>query len=230
MFCTPSRNRPHRVAELLAACRQMNTQAPFEICVDPDDPQLDFYHALPLMPGWRIWVADRPMKVCDHLRAFYHRHPDLSWYGIMGDDALPRTPYWDQILINIAQNDAVSYPNDIVQMGQCTHPVIGGDLMRAVGWFVPDGFIHWFCDTVWEYLAWRTRRLLYCREVIVEHICPRRTDIQVPDDETSLNLWTLPDGTRRSEEDDKLRWQEFIEKGEADAAIARIIAGLGVNG
>lgn len=173
MFILPSRGRPHRLAELMAAYRQTDATAPVLVRVDDDDPSLEQYQALlrTAPSDWTLHVGPR-VKVSGVYVEVFRDMPALDWYGFLGDDLVPITPEWDRLLIEAAGNDGVSWPNDGVQAPKCTHPVIGGDLVRCVGWLTPPGFLHWYCDTAWEAIAQVTKRAAYLENVLVTHKNP----------------------------------------------------------
>lgn len=65
--------------------------------------------------------------------------------------------------------------------GLATHPVIGGELARAIGWLVLPGVLHSFVDTALFTIALRAKRLVYLPDVKVEHMHPLAK--KAPEDE-----------------------------------------------
>lgn len=173
MFILPSRNRPHRLAELMGAYRHTNATAPVMVRIDDDDPAKERYqNLLRTAPSdWTLHIGPR-VKVTGVYVEVFKQHPNLDWYGFLGDDLVPVTDGWDAKLIAAAGRDGVSWPNDGVQAPMCTHPVIGGDLVRCVGWLTPPGFMHWYSDTVWAAIATVTKRDAYLADVLCQHKNP----------------------------------------------------------
>lgn len=169
MIVLPSRNRPDRLKCFIDGYAATGATAPVYLRLDWDDDLLEAYRQIELPQTWVRVIGPRNKFVgaCNEL---FETHPDLDWYAFMADDVVPRTAGWDARLIEAAGRDKVAWGNDVMQAPKCTHPFIGGDLMRHVGWFAAPGFLHWYIDTTWEWLANRTQRAVYLPEVVTEHV------------------------------------------------------------
>lgn len=169
MIVLPTRNRPERLQKFLDGYLATGAAAPVYLRVDDDDPKLEDYAAMALPKNW-AFVAGPRVKFVGACNEMFERHPNEPYYAFMADDIVPRTEGWDARLIEAAGSDRVAWGNDVMQAPKCTHPFIGGDLMRHVGWFAAPGFLHWYIDTTWEWLAKRTGRDVYLPDVITHHV------------------------------------------------------------
>jgi hypothetical protein len=105
------------------------------------------------------------------MEEMYCAYPNELWYGILADDLMPRTPKWDVLLIDRAGKTQISYPNDLGRKSKLpTHPCVGGDLVRAQGWFGLPGVRHYCVDSVYRYIGDSLGIKHRMDEVIVEHV------------------------------------------------------------
>lgn len=164
MWIVPSRSRPHNCARLFR-----HASTPGVLCVDDDDPLLPAYEALSLPSSWRVVVGPRAGLAEIYNRQF-RSHRTLGWYGIGADDMLPETLGWDRQLIEAAGRDGMAFGDDGIQ--QPTHFVLGGDLVRDVGWLALPGLDRIYIDTVWAEIAKGRGVLRYLPDVKVTHMHP----------------------------------------------------------
>lgn len=168
MWFIPSRQRPHRLEKLMEACRETNMSTPAAVLLDEDDPCLARYLELPLLPLWSAEVGPRA-----GLSAIYNRslaaHPGKSWYGVLCDDAVPKTDKFDKRLSKLAGKTRFAVPVGAHDDEVAPHFVVGGDLVREMGWISLPGLERIYIDTVWDDIA--RKKGVYCKaiNVIVEH-------------------------------------------------------------
>ena len=99
--------------------------------------------------------------------------PNLGWYGLLADDVVPRTDGWDQSLIEAAGTDRLAYCDDGFQgENLATHPVVGGDMIRSIGWLCCTELGHSFADTALHTIAKLSGRATYLADVRLEHMHP----------------------------------------------------------
>ena len=166
MWIIPSRSRPHNCARLFAA--GFSTSG--VLCVDDDDPMLDGYRRLALPDRWVLAIGKR-----DGLSEIYNRafrtHPWELWYGVGADDMLPETPAWDQRLIHAALPDGLAFGDDGINGDKhATHFVIGGRLVREMGWLALPGLQRIFIDTMWNTLTEKRGVRRYLPDVKLTHL------------------------------------------------------------
>lgn len=178
MFSLPSRGRPHNLRRFVAAYEATGATHPVWVRLDDDDPSLTDYDAIALPHNWLKTVGPRHPNRCNGAVAeMFAVFPDEPVYGLMADDLIPRTQGWDRALIDAAGPDRLAYADD-GKWGEklSTHPVIGGDLARAIGWLVLPTLLHSFVDTVLFTVAMRVGRLSYLPDVKLEHMHPLALD------------------------------------------------------
>lgn len=164
MWVIPSRSRPANCARLL---RRVAT--PGVLCVDDDDPCLDAYRALALPFSWRLVIGPRAGLAELYNRQF-RAHRSLGWFGVGADDMLPESPDWDRRLVEVARHDGMAFGEDGRSMP--THFVIGGDLVREMGWLALPGLDRIFIDTTWLQIAKGRGVLRFLPDVKVTHMHP----------------------------------------------------------
>ena len=166
MWILPSRSRPHNLLRLIDAWARTGASTPVELCIDFDDPCQ--YETMEMPPGWRIVVGSRgPLSRL--YNDAYRRHPHDSWHGFIADDVVPETPGWDAELIRTAGADGMAVPAGGETTGGCPHFVLGGDLVRSVGWLALPGLDRLYIDTVWGKIAESRGVLRRVPGVILEH-------------------------------------------------------------
>ena len=125
---------------------------PALVRLDDDDPRLPEYRVLALPRGWMLIVGPRWPLGEIYNWAFQGR-PDAVWYGALADDVVPESPEWDTALIETAGLDGMAVPAGGGTTGGCPHFVLGGDLVREIGWLALPGLDRLYIDTVWGTIA-----------------------------------------------------------------------------
>lgn len=169
MFLLPSRSRPHNVARLIRGFADTWADSPVLLLLDQDDPLLGAYRNLDLPSNWSITVG-QPGPLNNLYNDSYQLHPDLDWYGFIADDVVPETSKWDRELIEAAGKDGLAFPDDSISNGLAApHFVLGGDLVRSVGWLCLPGLWRIFIDTVWNDIARERGVFRYLPHVKLTH-------------------------------------------------------------
>jgi len=169
MFLCPSRSRPHNLQRLIDAYEKTHATVRIVLRLDDNDPRLDEYFKLMVPDSWVVHVGPQ-VKMGGAMRETYTEFPDEPFYSYIGDDSIPRTVYWDKELAKTAGDWLIAYPNDLLKgESQATHPVIGGELLRAVGYWTLPCLTHLYTDTVWDYLGKQLGLLRYRADVVIEH-------------------------------------------------------------
>src|SRR3990167_1205385 len=163
MWLIPTRQRPHRLLNLIKACQKTKMSTSAVLLIDDDDPCLSSYLNL----GWPVETGPHGGLSEIYNRAFEH-HPDEEWYGILCDDAVPKTEYFDLKLIKVAGKKGLAAPSG-GHSEIASHFVIGGDLVRNMGWVALPGLDRLYIDTVWYKIALATGVYHFVPEVVIEH-------------------------------------------------------------
>ncbi len=147
MWIIPSRSRPQNIRRLIGIT------TPVYLRLDDDDPMLQGYRDLDLPWNW-IFVVTKRASFSSIYNEFFIALPDLDWYGFLADDVVPETFDWDRLLIEAAGKDGLAFGDDGINGGAfATHFVVGGDLVRSVGWLALHGLDRIYIDTVWNDIA-----------------------------------------------------------------------------
>ena len=164
MWIIPSRTRPHNIRRLVAACLETRMTTRALLRLDNDDPLLRDY--LRMETDWEI-VVDKRVSLSEVYNEVFLRN--LDWYGFLADDVLPETEEWDRLLIDAAGSDGMAYGDDGIHQSP-THFVLGGELVRDVGWLALPGLDRLYIDTVWQDIASARGVLRYLSDVKITHL------------------------------------------------------------
>lgn len=173
----PTRGRPLNAARLARGVA--DTASPgfttLVFVLDHDDPDLDGY-VRELDADTKIMITEPgdPQRMGPVLNwAAARRAADHDYIGFMGDDHLPRTPWWDrQLCTAIGDRAGVAYGNDLFQGAAIpTAVVMSSVLVRILGYMSPPPLVHLWIDNFWRELGEATH-LEYLPDVIIEHIHP----------------------------------------------------------
>lgn len=168
MWILPSRARPHNVQRLIEAWYETRASTPVDVCVDADDPCLVQYEAMQLPSRWKINIGTRQGLSWLYNDA-YERQPHAYWYGFIADDVVPLTELWDVQLIAAAGRDGMAVPAGGHDANGAPHFVLGGDLVRSIGWLSLPGLDRLYIDTVWQQIAEYRGVLRRVPDVTLEH-------------------------------------------------------------
>ena len=170
MWLIPSRRRPHNLARLIRTCSASGMTTPAWIRIDQDDPTLSGYEALAKSTNWKLSVGPRK-PLSDVYNEAFQLFPNSDWYGFLADDVVPETIGFDRLLIEAAGKDGLAFGDDGINGGRhATHFVLGGDLVRSVGFLALPGLERLFIDTVWCDIARNRGVFRYLPNVKLTHV------------------------------------------------------------
>jgi hypothetical protein len=170
MWILPSRGRPESVKRFFIACAATGYTSPGILYIDNDDPCRDEYLKLELPHNWDVIVQER-VSLGELSNNVFRTHTNAEWFGMAADDIIPHTQKWDARLINAAGRDGIAFGNDGINGDKlATHPVIGGDFARELGFICLPGTKRIYMDTAWTEVARRKGVLRYLPDVHVEHL------------------------------------------------------------
>lgn len=168
MWILPSLGRPERAQKVAETA----PDAPILLRLHWGDKRLDDYQSIKWPKAWKVAVHPK-QSLTDSLNWALETYPAERNYGFLADDTIPSPDGWWETLEKAAENRYIAYPDDGVHGKElCTHHCIGGDLMRAVGWWALPGLVHSFLDTVWYTIGYNTDLLRYVPEVRFDHLHP----------------------------------------------------------
>lgn len=174
MWFLPSYNRPHALKTLQEAPGGMPTKD-LVVILNADDPQRVQYEAL---SPWPIEYCPAGSRLSDAWHYIEKQYSHLPWIGMLGDDHIAQTPGWHERLVEAAADRYLSYPNGEhtefpLMRGVC---VLGGELVRAIGWIYYPPLKHNYVDVVLDTIARDIGHLRPLEDVRVDHrhwkFCP----------------------------------------------------------
>jgi len=172
MWSLPTRGRPHNLKGFIEAYIATKGSRKVYVRLDDDDPKLEEYLALDYPNTFEVVVGPREgLKAA--MEEMFHKYPNEDWYGLGADDIVPRTNYWDKQLVEEAGLRKIAHPDDLGKQKKKhlpTHPVCGGDLVSAVGWFGHPATKHFFLDDSWQYIGEGLNCIVLREDIVVEHV------------------------------------------------------------
>lgn len=213
----PTRGRPQKARELIAAFRSTGAEAHIVFGVDEDDEALPDYAEIGLAED--VWFKVGPRK---SLSAWTNELA-IEYAGryralmSLGDDHRPRTRGWDAALLaalDATGGTGIAYGDDGIQGQRLpTAAVVSSDIVLALGWLCLPVLRHFYVDDTWKLLAASARCLHYVPDVVIEHLHPVAT-------------FEAPDATYRdaskSYPGDRLAFREWRNSDEGAAAIETV--------
>lgn len=212
----PSRGRPHNIERLNKALQETEAKVDLYVGVDPDDEKLQGYKDMADKYQFKLVVADKREKFGPTLnRIALSIASDYEYIAWMGDDHLPKTHGWDQRYREALDSVGVGvvYGNDLV-MGEtiATELAMTSNIVKTLGYAVPEGFVHLYIDNYFMDLARAIDRLIYLPDVIVQHMHPVAGHAQ--EDQTYIEANSPENWTN-----DRIRFEEYKKnelKGDAN--------------
>ena len=181
LLIIPTRNRPDNIEALLHSFEETKTLCDVIFAIDDDDVNLNEYHALTNHTLWRdnyhLSVNPRLGKgMAKPLNLIARWHMDeYRHFAFIGDDHRPRTENWDSMFVQLLDIEApaLAFGDDLIQGANLpTAIAMSGDVVRALGGMVPDGFIHLYLDNFWKKLGEDLDSLYFVPSIILEHLHP----------------------------------------------------------
>lgn len=160
MWFYPSYGRAQRAAVVMESTRAFGAESDGILLVSEDDPQISAYRELNMPRGWALHVSPAGHGwMGDKLNAAFKAHPNECWYGWIADDHVIKTDFEGQ-LRGAAGRFGIASANDLVKSNEDTNrsrmhgvAVFGGDLLRSIGFWAPEGVRHLYFDDVWELIG-----------------------------------------------------------------------------
>lgn len=173
----PTKGRPQNALRLQKAfydTTTLNTRVLF--ILSDNDKQLSQY----VNAGLKEYVVVTPEKpgfVSPVNLGYLHDRKQHYSYavGFMGDDHLPRTLGWDEIMVNtlLEMQGGYVYANDLFQ-GEAipTSIVMSSEIPLALGYITLPTLQHLYADDFWLSMGKAINRIKYLPDVVIEHLHP----------------------------------------------------------
>lgn len=176
----PSRGRPRQLREMVEAVHATATgTVAVYVLVDDDDPHLGAYlDTIPTGTGLRAGPRRSLTRWTNEAAADLLAQPQPPRYlASLGDDHRPRTHGWDRRLIgaieSLGEAPGIAYGNDLLQGPRLpTAWVVSAAIVRTLGWMCLPGCEHMYVDNAVLELGRASGRILYCPDVVIEHLHP----------------------------------------------------------
>jgi hypothetical protein len=207
----PTRGRPHNLKRLAKALADTCTTE-YEILARIDDDDTEVY---PEIENVRYFVGPR-IFFSASLNELAKVASDESFthMAILGDDVLPETKGWDEILINSIPSLGVAFGSDGLEKlhgpDLPTHVVVPVEMYNRLGWIGLPDLRHLFVDDVWRELG-KLTSFVYSPNVKLTHL--HRWNKKAPDDKTYQEA---NDKIKRDE--DRLAFEAWLKGGGLDEA------------
>lgn len=163
MWILVSRGRPHQVERLLSTFPLTEKGI-----VAIDDDQTEMYRGITLPDNWSIDVSKRERAVKRTNDAF-NKYPYCGWYGLITDDVFPHTSGWDSEMPNRTPAWGMSWVLDKVN-GRPICVVMGGELVRSLGFLLCPVVKHFYADDAQELMATELINPVICDDIVMTHM------------------------------------------------------------
>jgi tetratricopeptide (TPR) repeat protein len=171
----PSRERVKKLTEMVDSFYDTTSpQTGLLVMLDDDDPNLEEYKE---MLGLKTAYHIGKKNTLTHLfNEGYKLFPDYRFYCLTNDDFVYKSAVWDiKLMSNIIENGGwgISYGDDLLAHEKYpSHPMISGNLVKALGWLQLPALKHLCGDWVLGTLGKGLGRIYYDRTVIIQHKHP----------------------------------------------------------
>jgi hypothetical protein len=198
----PTRGRPHNLERLAKAVKE-TCKLEYELFarIDEDDssvyPELD---NVTYVVGPRIFFTASLNEL-----AKIASEQDFTHVAILGDDVLPETIGWDEIMVKSLPELGVAYGSDGLEHlhppDLPTHVVVPMEMYRRLGWLGMPTSRHLFLDNAWRELG-RLTEFIYHPDVKLSHL--HRWNKAAPDDKTYREA-----NDKQKREDDRIAFETW---------------------
>jgi hypothetical protein len=181
-YVVPSRGRPENIKRLAKAFEKTEARADLWVVIDDNDWERKAYEKNAEEYDYGYLIIEnhsngmaQPLNKGVEILINRDEFDEYGYFGFMGDDHLPRTPYFDYILslaIPYGKN-GIAWGNDLIQGGNLpTACLMNREIVERLGGMVPPGFKHLYIDNFWMTLGRDINGLYYKPDVIIEHLHP----------------------------------------------------------
>lgn len=170
-----TRNRPHRIKEMLQSFKDTESSGDIFIYLQEDDPTLGDYDVKEYdhIIGERLYLSEAINKVALSIK------PGYRYYQIIDDDMIYRTKNWDKVLIGTLEEKGggwgIAFGRDIAtdnnwhEHHHPTAPIIPKKNIDVLGHVLTPALRHFRLDTYLRTLYEGIDRFFRVPEVVIEH-------------------------------------------------------------
>lgn len=189
MFFLATRNRPQHLAAVIESCRAVGDVP--NVAVIHDGCEI---YDIDWPDNWLRYRSAEHLEMAGAFRVLYAKLPGLLWYGYLNDHCHPLKPGWSAALVETAGRWGIASAVDTVQR---TNPrtgrarincyVLGGDLVRELGWVWPDFVVHLWGDDALEDIGYELGIMRHDERARMENRTLR--DGSLHPDDNSRRTW-----------------------------------------
>ena len=198
----PTRGRPHNLERLAKAVKE-TCKLDYELFARIDDDDTSVYPELDnvtYVVGPRIFFTASLNEL-----AKIASEQNFTHGAILGDDVLPETIGWDEIMVKSLPELGVAYGSDGLEHlhppDLPTHVVVPMEMYRRLGWLGMPTSRHLFLDNAWRELG-RLTEFIYHPDVKLSHL--HRWNKAAPDDQTYQEA-----NDKQKREDDRIAFETW---------------------
>lgn len=221
LIIIPSRNRVANVERAIKGIKETASISDLMIGLDEDNHEI-----YPRFDGVIYEVNPQTAKRMNGtLNLLSTRYANMyETVTFMGDDHLPLTKNWDEILYQPIKERGygVSYGNDLYQRENLpTAVMMSTNIIKTLGFMSPPEQIHMFLDNFWKAVGERLNALTYFDDVIIEHLHAYVGKSEMDDMYKSVNNAEVADN-------DGIKYGDYIYN-KFDNDVIKLKAALGIE-
>ena len=153
MFVLPTYKRPEKLRQFFEIARDLKMSAPGMVVVNGEDQRAAYDPVFrDLLPSnWEVAVMQQNVGMVGAINWFFQHRPNLDWYGVMGDDMVPKTEYFDMKCLSLLEPFSMISCMDETADGVWRIAgvnILSGPLVRACGFVYPPCTWH-ICGDDW---------------------------------------------------------------------------------
>jgi len=182
IWLLPSYKRPQRLQKLLNSIIEVGSTTRGLVLTDASD-EYD-YSTMAVPPGWgivKLTVETEGRNAV--INRFFSDNPIYGWYGLLEDDMVVRTKDWDKKMVEACDPYGFVTANDkwLTPARLRGAKIVGGNLLRLMGRFAPEGCRHSFMHEFHEDIAVNFRCGKNLADVVIEEEHPNNRKAQIDD-------------------------------------------------
>ena len=210
VFVVPTRGRPQNAVRLLKAWEDTKAVADLYFVCDSDDWALRDYEKIEninILVNYETATGSvAPMNFGVKTLLDDTKYDRYDYFGVLGDDNVPRTLYWDyllRLLLPLGRN-GIAYGNDLLQGANLpTTCLVTRGICEAMNGIAPATLKHLYCDNFWKILGTDLGNLHYSHDIVIEHMHPLARKAPMDDHYARVN-------SREYFEHDEKAFQAYI--------------------
>lgn len=168
MIIIPTKGRPKNIERFIETYKETGAILPVTLLINYDERVL--YDKIILPKNFYIKEFSNKNSAAECVNQFFRENLDFDYYGILADDVIPETDNWDIKMKEACGLEKLAWADDGIQGENLpTHPFIGGNLLRKIGFTAPPHVRHCYVDNFWKLVANVLGRGVYLPDIKLTH-------------------------------------------------------------